>query len=173
MKSDFRDLHENCSLGLPYPKIEIAEKNPTYANLIKKSYAGTISELTAVSQYTYQGLVAKNAIGNILKKIAEVEMHHLEILGELIVALGENPDFSINKKDKKLNWTSKFICTCNSIKEMLLEDIKNEEEAIRQYRKTANLIDDENIIAILNRIILDEEYHIQLLLGLYKKYVEQ
>lgn len=26
MKSDFRDLHENCSLGLPYPKIEIAEK---------------------------------------------------------------------------------------------------------------------------------------------------
>ncbi|WP_278600764.1 ferritin-like domain-containing protein, partial [Clostridium tertium] len=93
----------------------------------------------------------------------------LEILGELIVALGENPDFSINKKDKKLNWTSKFICTCNSIKEMLLEDIKNEEEAIRQYRKTANLIDDENIIAILNRIILDEELHIKILTNLYER----
>lgn len=52
---------------------------------------------------------------------------------------------------------------------MLLEDIKNEEEAIRQYRKTANLIDDENIIAILNRIILDEELHIKILTNLYER----
>ncbi|WP_195264284.1 MULTISPECIES: ferritin family protein [unclassified Clostridium] len=168
MKNDFRDLHENCSLGLPYPKIEISEKNSNYANLIKRSYAGNISELTAVTQYTYQGLIANNIIGNILKKIAEVEMHHLEILGELIVALGENPDFSINKKDKKLNWNSKFICTSDSIKDMLLEDIKNEEEAIKLYRKTANSINDENIIAILNRIILDEELHIKILTNLYE-----
>lgn len=173
MKTDFRDFNDNCSLELPYPKIEVFDKNPNYADLIKKSYAGTISELTAVTQYTYQGLITKNMIGNILRKIAEVEMHHLEILGELIVALGENPDFSINKKDKKLNWSSKFICTSDSIKEMLLEDIKNEKEAIHQYRKTANLIDDENIIAILNRIILDEELHIKLLTNLYEREFEK
>ncbi|WP_291652228.1 manganese catalase family protein [Clostridium sp.] len=169
MKNDFRDLHENCSLALPYPKIEISEKNPTYANLIKKSYAGTNSELTAATQYTYQGLITKDIIGNTLRKIAEVEIHHLEILGELIVALGENPDFSINKRDKKLNWNSKFISTSDSIKELLLEDIKSEEEGISQYRETAYLIDDENIIAILNRIILDEELHIKILTNLYER----
>ena len=169
MKNDFRDSHENCSLGLPYPKIEISEKNSNYANLIKKSYAGTVSELTAATQYIYQNLIAKSLIGNILGEIAKVEMHHLEILGELIVALGENPDFSISKKENKLHWNSKFICTCDSIKEMLLEDIKNEKEAICQYRELTNLIDDENIIILLNRIILDEELHIKILTNLYER----
>ena len=46
-------------------------------------------------------------------------------------------------------------------------------KTIKQYKETITKINDENINDIIKRIILDEEYHIQLLLGLYKKYVEQ
>ena len=41
-----------------------------------------------------------------------------------------------------------------------------------QYKETINKIDDEYINAVLKRIILDEEFHIQLLVNLYTKYVK-
>lgn len=169
MKGDYKDLQDSYSLGLPYPKIKVYDKNSIYADLIKKSYAGEVSELTAITQYTYHQLITSDYIKNTLKGIAIVEMHHLEILGELLIALGENPTFLLRKKNKDLYWSSKFIAKDICLKEILLSDIKSEKEAIKQYRKTANIIDDENIIAIINRIILDEELHIKILSNLYEK----
>ncbi|EOR27267.1 CotJC protein [Clostridium sartagoforme AAU1] len=100
MKGDYKDLQDSYSLGLPYPKIKVYDKNSIYADLIKKSYAGEVSELTAITQYTYHQLITSDYIKNTLKGIAIVEMHHLEILGELLIALGENPTFLLRKKIK-------------------------------------------------------------------------
>ena len=43
---------------------------------------------------------------------------------------------------------------------------------IKQYKETITKIDDEYINAILKRIILDEEFHIQILMNFYTKYVK-
>ena len=47
----------------------------------------------------------------------------------------------------------------------------DEKLAIKQYISAEKKIDDSNIISIIDRIILDEEVHIQILTELSKKYL--
>ena len=98
-------------------------------------------------------------------------MYHLEILGKLIIKLGGNPGYWINKKDKKLNWSPHFINYGLNVTEMINYDINDEKVAIKQYISTQKKIDDSNIISIIDRVILDEEVHIQILTELSKKYL--
>ena len=100
-------------------------------------------------------------------------MEHLNILGELLIALGESPSFSLEKRKKNLNWSTKFINDDTSLKNILLNNINSEILLIKEYRNIATIVDDENIIAILNRIILDEELHIKIFNEIYKKEVEK
>ena len=59
-----------------------------------------------------------------------VEMHHLEMLGELILLLGEDPRYWIKKKDKRYYWNAKFVDYGNTLKEYLDYDIQAEVVAI-------------------------------------------
>ena len=54
---------------------------------------------------------------------------------------------------------------------MINYDIADEKLAIKQYISAEKKIDDSNIISIIDRIILDEEVHIQILTELSKKYL--
>ena len=86
--------------------------------------------------------------------------------------LGGDPIYCINNK-KKNYWSSKLIdYNASSIKDILTIDINHEKTAIKQYKETITKIDDSCINDILKRIVLDEEFHIQLLVNLYSKYVE-
>ena len=99
-------------------------------------------------------------------------MHHLEMLGKIIILLGGEPGYWINNK-KKNYWSSKLVdYDLSSIKNILTVDIQDEKAAIKQYKETITQIDDKYINAVLKRIILDEEFHIQLLVNLYTKYVK-
>ena len=60
----------------------------------------------------------------------------------------------------------------SSLQTILTIDIEDEKAAIKQYKDTITKIDDPNINAVIKRIILDEEFHIQLLTTLYSKYVK-
>ena len=111
---------------LPYPPIVVVKPNKHYAEIIQTSFAGAVSEFSAISQYIYHHLRTEDQypeISKALESIAIVEMYHLEILGKLIIKLGGNPGYWINK------------------------------------------------ISIIDRIILDEEVHIQILTELSKKYL--
>lgn len=50
---------------------------------------------------------------------------------------------------------------------MIRYAISGEKKAIANYKRQASWINDPNIVASLNRIILDEEYHIKLFQELY------
>lgn len=163
------------TVGLQYPPIKVKGENPKFANLILLNYAGSVSEFSAVTQYVYHEIALKykfEEVSETLEEIGEVEMHHLQILGELIVKLGKDPGYWICKH-KKLNlWTPEFLSYSTNLKKALIVDINDEKEAIAQYRRTAKQIDDPYIVDIINRIILDEEYHIEILTKLYEKYVQ-
>jgi len=157
---------------LPYPEISCQDKNKSYANLIQVNYAGAISELTAINQYIYHSLAISEKfkdVAHCLKHIAMVEMEHLEILGKLIIALGGNPRFEINKGGRELEWSPKFIEYGSNLASMLRENIDGEKAAIRQYKSTISLIKNDNITKILERIIVDEEIHIKTLVLLYNE----
>ena len=71
---------------IPYPKVNVERKNVILANIILDNYSGSVSELSAVLKYVYQNINLKDTnLAKIIGKISIVEMHHLEILGKIII----------------------------------------------------------------------------------------
>lgn len=173
MRIDYIDRYESCSINLPYPNIEIKEKNINYAKIIKKCYCGLNSELTLVNKYFYEKFLYNSYLKDIFSKILKVELEHLNILAEVLVALGDNPSFYIQKKDRLYDNNIKFPDKDITLKNLLLDNIKNEKILIKEYRNICKTIEDENIITILNRIILDEELHIKILREIYKNEIDK
>ncbi len=161
----------DCKVDKPYPRIMVKEKNPYYAKLLYEAYAGMISELSAVTLYSYQNFEMFDfniEFSNMIKEIAIVEMHHLEILGKLINLLGTTP---IYMNSENLLWSSSNIIYNNNIIDMLNIDILKEEESIKYYKFLKTKIEDRNIITIINRIILDEEKHLECFRMFRQKYL--
>ncbi|MCI7813060.1 MAG: ferritin family protein [Lachnospiraceae bacterium] len=154
-------------MDLPYPSVRVREKNQTYANLLSIDYCGAVSEMTAITQYINnenrlsceQCSVAKTILG-----IAMAEMIHLQKLGEMIFLLGGNINFTAKQQNGRQKiWTPEYLNIPDHVKKMMAADIEAEKAAINQYRMHMKKIDDEEICAVLARIIKDEEYHIMIL----------
>lgn len=160
----------------PYPPIKVDKKDIKMANMILTNYAGMVSEFTAVSQYVYHHLKLNSSypkIADAIEKIAVVEMHHLEMIGELIELLGADPRFWINRKDKMYYWDGKFIDYGHNLQEYLTYDIQAEITAIRDYKELITKLKDKNIIAIIERIIEDEELHLSIFKKLFRENVSR
>lgn len=160
-------------MELPYPPIRVREKNPAYANLLSMDYCGAVSELSAITQYINNEnrlSLQKCSIAKIILGIALAEMIHLQKLGELMILLGGSPDFTARSSDgRQRMWSPQFVPIAGNLREMLYEGIEAEKQAIDQYRMHIKRIDDNNINAVLKRIIQDEEYHIMILQALLKE----
>ena len=154
-------------VDLPYPAIQVQERNCAYANLLSIDYCGAVSELSAITQYINNEnrlSSEKCAAAKTLLGIAMAEMIHLQKLGELIFLLGGNVDFAARSNNgNQRMWTPKYLTIPGNLREMLMADIKAEQDAIKQYRMHIGMICDSCVNAVLERIIKDEEYHIMLL----------
>lgn len=152
---------------LPYPPIRVREENMHYADLLSMDYCGPVSELSAITQYINNEnrlALADCALAKTLLGIAIAEMMHLQKLGELICLLGKPVDFqSRGCGGKQRLWTPDYLTIPGKSSQMLAADIESEQEAISQYKMHMREIRDEGVNAVLQRIILDEEYHIMLL----------
>ncbi len=173
-----RCLTNNCSFAgvkpvmvdLPYPEIKVRGRNRNYADLLNVDYCGFVSELSAITQYiNNENRISfeECAMARTLLGIAIAEMMHLQKLGELIVLLGGNVDFSCKTCNGRPKlWSPEYLTIPENIDKMLTADIEAEKDAIRQYEMHIKMIDDDCVNAVLRRIILDEEYHIMLLKSL-------
>lgn len=153
---------EYCA-RLPYPDVRVEKKDIEVAKELLSSYAGRVSEDTAIHNYVFQEMMQDNSeLKKILEGIAIVEMHHLEILGKLIYALGLTPLFA-SVSDNHTKWFSgEYVNYERNWQETLRDNIFNEEMAIRNYEKIMEKTNDENVKHILKRIILDERIHIEI-----------
>lgn len=168
-------LTSNCSfmgvspimMDLPYPQIQVKERNQAYAELLSNDYAGSVSELSAITQYINNENrmfcercpMAKTILG-----IAMAEMIHLQKLGEMIFLLGGKIDFVARQHNgRSWMWTPQYLTLAQNPRDMLTVDIESERAAINQYKAHMKRIEDGGINAVLARIIQDEEYHIMIL----------
>ena len=95
---------------------------------------------------------------------------HLQKLGELIVLLGGDINFSAKyRKGGTKLWSPEFITIPKNVRSMILADIEAEKAAINQYEMHIKMIGDNDVNAVLKRIIDDEEYHIMILKMLLKE----
>ncbi len=178
MENKERNFVNNCSFAgvkpamaeLPYPPIQVRQKNKNYADLLSVDYCGAVSELSAITQYINNEnrlscehcSMAKTILG-----IAVAEMMHLQKLGEMIYLLGGEVDFVARQpRGGQKMWTPSYLAIPKKAQEMIREDIESEKAAINQYKLHMRAIGDNGVRAVLARIIKDEEYHIMLLLAL-------
>ena len=151
----------------PYPPIQVKERNLGYANLLSADYCGSVSELSAITQYiNNENRISgeKCSMAKTILGIAMAEMMHLQKLGELIFLLGGKVDYTVKLQNGCTQmWTPKFLTIPENPRDMLIADIEAEKDAIRQYRAHIGMICDNDVNAVLARIIKDEEYHIILL----------
>ncbi len=161
-----------CKLNKPYPPIKVEKENLEYAEILMKDYAGSGGEDTAIHEYLFQSFVKKE-VADTLRGIAEVEMHHLFILGELITLLGGKPFFCETVKNDTCvkPWTSEYVNYTMTLKDMIIVDIKREQETIKRYQKNIEVIHDIYIKKLLQRIIEDEQLHIDCLTRIYNEFI--
>ena len=87
-------------------------------------------------------------------------MHHLSLLGEILVALGENPFY---QNSNQICWSAQNINYefCN-VKEAMHMNAQSEQMAINSYRKLMKYTNNPYLRKVYERIILDEVTHIKI-----------
>jgi len=157
----------NCKSNKPYPEIKVEKKSKQIANILSHIYASNESELTVILQYSYQTFILEEEkIKKILKDIAEVEMHHLKILGELIYKLGQMPMYIDSKYCKENYWNADYVYYDMDLKTILDVNIASEKTNIRNYQLALTVIEDKYIENILKRILEDEYIHLEIFMKL-------
>ncbi len=73
---------------------------------------------------------------------------------------------AVQQSGRQKMWTPSCLDIPDKLENMLRADIEAETAAINQYRAHMRMIKDECINAVLDRIIMDEEYHIMILQAL-------
>ncbi len=161
----------NYQADAPYPPVKIIGQNPVYACEMLSNMADVVSEMNDVSRYFYIAVVTRqehSSISTCFHQISIVEMHHLNIFAELAQLLGADPRLWSGRTRKRW-WSPSFIGYPRGLRALIAESIKAEEAAIRKYSGQADTICDPNIVANLNRIILDEEHHLRIFREMYRR----
>jgi bacterioferritin len=172
MENNDIHLRPGYSYPAPYPEIKVLGKNQYYAEILMNDYAGMVSEITAINQYLYHYFVINkeyDELREMLENISINEMKHMEILAKLIILLGGIPTYSA----QNTYWNGGFVYYGNSLCEQIEADLKAEYEAINNYKRDISIINDPYIQAILCRIILDEQVHVQLFINALNKYCKK
>jgi bacterioferritin len=152
----------------PYPEITASEPNICYSRLLLDDYAGTVSEMTLISQYRYhEVMTGETRVRDVLNGIAAVEMRHISLLAELIMKLGGEP---LYRNGSGIYWNPKAIYYGSGLRDRIRADIDVEQRAVSCYELHIEMIDDPEVKNILSRVILDEELHIRLLKDISREY---
>ncbi|MDR0919291.1 MAG: hypothetical protein LBM93_08615 [Oscillospiraceae bacterium] len=149
----------------PYPVPVNLERNPKQGNLLSLAYAGKNSEFTAISQYVVHHETCSDTdpdISNQILQIGVIEMFHLDMLGSCLKQLGTSVNLGVHNGNYTQFWTAQYIKYGRNHRERILYDIQGEKECIAQYRYIISNIHNPAIENLLERIIGDEEVHIQL-----------
>lgn len=152
---------------LPYPSVEKFLPDCQSAHLIAPAYCGIHGELDAILQYVYHSFYF-NKLGDKetaerLMGIAMCEMEHFELLGSAILQLGMSPTFTREPEFSSGFYNSASICYSKTPVKMLIDDITGEMVAVSEYEKMCQKIKNEDLSALIKRIILDEQLHIKAL----------
>ena len=165
-----------CHIDLPYPQVTPG-RDPLAVCLLMEDYSGAASELSAVHQYIYAAAQLKgkcDPVSQLLRQVAIVEMHHLELLAQAVLAKGGDPRYAMRggRKPERF-WNAGVIAYGKGAGNILLESIQGEQGAIAQYQQHIQQLGDESAKALLRRIVMDEECHLQAFTDQFRQWAEK
>jgi len=139
-----------------------------FMEVLYKAYAGNVSEMSAITQYFYQSIICDkdSRAKKTLMEISLQEMEHLKILAKIIKEEGYLPYFNSYDCTLPIPWRSSFLNYTTNFKEIILNDIKQEQAALKDYNLLITLTDNFQIKEKIQFIIEEELEHIQKLKSL-------
>lgn len=146
--------------NLPYPEIDIQTQSYHEVRLLMPAFGGKDSETTAIMTYIYQSYILApddETLSYVIKKISMTEMRHHELLGTMIVQLGGTPIIGGNYN----YWQGGYVNYTKNPTTILNNNIIDEKKAIADYKEIIRKSNNETVKAVIARIILDEEVHIE------------
>ena len=154
---------------IPYPKTYNVKEDYRLVNRLYNDYGGNVGEMTVINLYVFQHIDLDNeSLKKIMIKVAEVEIKHLYLIGDLIKQLGKKP-YYINRRGRQ--WSAEHInYRTSNIAEVMKCNINIENTAINNYLQDKNYTDNKSIKDLLDRIILDEESHKKIFKGILNDY---
>ena len=108
----------------------------------------------------------------LLESISVAEMRHFELLGKMLIKLGVTPVMSQIPPYKQNFFNTSAVNYSTAPQKMLMDSIEGELEAIRMYKSMLSKLKNEDVAAVIKRIILDEMLHVELLKDALEKYKE-
>ncbi len=150
---------------LPYPMLDNLVADVRTGQILSFAYATVNGELTAVLQYAYQNFLLQTAdeqTAEILMGISMTEMHHFKLLGTTMYKLGVTPTIT-QRPGGNVPYNSGCVSQSTNIQKMLMDDLKSELNAIAEYKKMLMVMRNEQVEALVERIILDEQLHVETL----------
>lgn len=156
----------------PYPPLAVEGKNHHYAQLLGRDLASPWGEMSTIYGYLYQHWVldeANEPLRTVLSRIAKVEMHHLNILGQLIRMLGGDPKCLYISGHSPVVWNGNMVNYNKGVRRILSYDVVSEQSAADGYLKHAQLIKDAHVSAMLRRLARDELVHRDIFSGFLKE----
>ena len=158
-----------CRSQTPFPPTQMPVQHKQAAELLLSAYAGGgNSELTALTQYfVHSQTVSDVETKNLELCIALDEMHHLQVIGEMITSLGGELRFWAPNHSY---WTGGHVSYGMMDSEKVSEDIFSEEMAISGYeallRELQQINKDQNpslnqVSLVIRRILEDEQIHLK------------
>lgn len=163
----------SLSVNLPYPSLDGLSEDRKSACIIAPAYCQAKSELTAIMQYLFHHFhfdyLGFPEFAKTLEDISINEMQHFEILGGALIRLGANPVYTANPPQMSNFYTTAFVRYSTHPQKMLMDDIEGEREAIEMYEYMLTKLDNEQVAAIIQRIIMDEKLHLKALTQLLER----
>lgn len=148
----------------PYPSVKNLTCDPVAARILSAQYATSGGEINAILQYIYQSFAFNHAgdekTANLLESIAIAEMKHFGLLGNALINLGAQPIYTFTPPVAFNFYSTKFVSYSCKFAEMLEDDIMAEKHAISSYKKMLCRLKNESAIALVKRILEDEELHL-------------
>ena len=166
-------MSKPLTLNEPFPTVEGVCPDAYSLAVISPAYASSTGELNAVLQYIYHFFnFNKHGLkeyAETLESIAIAEMLHLKLLGETILALGSPPLYCQNPPTAYNFYSTKFVAYSRNLVNMIEDDIMDEKHAIRQYTRMLTRLKNEQVKAIVSRILEDEKLHLETLKQILSK----
>ena len=157
---------------LPYPSTDTLTKDVRSGQIISFAYATLRGELTATLQYVYHHFYfdeIEKTDAEILMAIAKAEMIHIDILGTAMLKLGVSPRY-VQMPNTNNFYNTSTVSQSKTAQKMIMDDIQGELNAIADYQKMLFILKNEQVEAIIQRIILDEQLHLEKLKEMLTKY---
>ena len=170
-------MRQAYHVDLPYPKLDQLQPDLCAAEIIAPAYASMSSELGAILQYLYHHFQyterGMEKYATAMEDIAISEMTHFDLLGTALIRLGVDPVFTARPPRRYDYFNTSRIAYSTYPQKMLLDDIQGERMAIAQYEDMICRLRNEEVAALIQRIVMDERLHVQILSGLLEELESQ